>query len=69
MDAFQVDHPVCRSAVAAASERKIAGLRKELCRSPWKLSWAILESLLKSCADELAAKNFTQHFLGEESSY
>ncbi len=40
------------------------GLRKELQVSV-EVELAILESLLKS-VDELAAKNFTQHFLGKK---
>jgi len=60
---FQVHHPVLPVQWPQPGSEDL-GLRKELQVSV-EVELAILESLLKS-VDELAAKNFTQHFLGKK---
>jgi len=60
---FQADHPVLPVQWPQPGSEDL-GLRKELQVSV-EVELAILESLLKS-VDELAAKNFTQHFLGKK---
>ena len=60
---FQVDHPVLPVQWPQPGSEDL-GLRKKL-QISLEVEPAILESLLKS-VDELAAKNFTQHFLGKK---
>ena len=60
---FQVDHPVL-SIEWPQPGGKDLGLRKKL-QVSLEVELAILESLLES-VDELAAKDFTQHFLGKK---
>jgi len=60
---FQVDHPVL-SKQRPQPGGKDLGLRKKL-QVSLELKLALLEGLLES-VDELAAKNFTQHFLGKK---
>ena len=60
---FQVDHPVLPIQWPQPGGEDL-GLRKKL-QISLEVELAILESLLES-VDELAAKNFTQHFLGKK---
>ena len=60
---FQVDHPVL-PVQSPQPGGKDLGLSEEF-QISLEVELAILESLLKS-VDELAAKNFTQHFLGKK---
>ena len=60
---FQVDDPVL-SIEWPQPGGKDLGLRKKL-QVSLEVELAILESLFES-VDELAAKNFTQHFLGKK---
>ena len=61
---FQVDHPSLVGRVAAARQRR-SWVAQEASGSPLEVELAIVESLFES-VDELAAKNFTQHFLGKK---
>ncbi len=60
---FQVDHPVLPVQRSQPGSKDL-GLYKKF-QVTLEVELAILESLLES-ADELAAKNFTQHFLGKK---
>ncbi len=60
---FQVDHPVLPVQWPQPGSEDL-GLRKKL-QVSLEAELAILESLLKS-VDELAAKDFPQHFLGKK---
>ena len=60
---FQVDHPVLPIQRSHPGSKDL-GLRKKLQVSV-EVELAILESVLKS-VDELAAKNFPQHFFGKK---
>jgi hypothetical protein len=60
---FQVDHPILSMEGPQPSGEDL-GLRQEL-QVTLEDELAILESLFES-VDELAAKNFLQHFLGKK---
>jgi len=60
---FQVDHPVL-SVEWSQPGSEDPGLRKKL-QVSLEVELAIVKSLFES-VDELAAKNFTQHFLGKK---
>ena len=60
---FAIDHPVLSVEWPQPGSEDL-GLRKKL-QVSLEVELAIVESLLES-VDELAAKNFTQHFLGKK---
>ena len=60
---FQIDHPVMPVQRPQPGSKDF-GLRKKL-QISLEAELAILESLFES-VDELAAKNFLQHFLGKK---